>query len=106
MSKFYGTVVGMSSTAATRRGSASSGIRTAAQSYDGSVIVNMDYRTNEDNSEDLFVRVGTNEHSSTYTDWSCPEFAGTFEEFKALLQLNRDIQSGKVSVVRHRTKKS
>lgn len=99
MSKFYGTVVGASSTVGTRRGHHD--IRVSAQSWDGSVITTLDY----DSEENLRVRIGTNEGSSTYSDWNSTDFSGTFEEFKALLKLHNDIKSGKVSVVRHRKAK-
>lgn len=104
MSKFYATIEG-NRQPKTCGGSANSGIRASAQSWTGSVIINMDYRANEDNTEDLYVRVGTNDGSSSYVGWSSPEFRGTFAEFKQLLQLNEDIKSGKVSIVKHRIKK-
>lgn len=99
MSKFYGTVIGASSTVGTRRGHYD--IRVSAQSYDGSVITTLDY----DSNDKLRVRIGTSERSSTYSDWSSQDFNGTFEEFKELLKLHQDIKDGKVSVVRHRVKK-
>ena len=100
MSAFYGMVEGNRS-AATRGGSKNSGFRSSCQSYDGSVIATMRY----DSDNKLIVRVGTNDGSSCYTDSSSQDFNGTFEEFKALLKLSRDIKDGKVSIVRHRTKK-
>ena len=100
MSKFYGTVIGASSTCGTRRGHHD--IRVSAQSYDGSVITTLDY----DSNDNLRVRIGTNENSGTYTDWKSNDFTGTFEEFKQLLQLHQDIKSGRVSVVRHRKPKT
>ena len=99
MSKFYGMVCGNRG-AATRGGSANSGFKASAQSYDGSVIVNLDY----DHNNQLKVRVGTNDGSRCYSDWNCPDFVGTFEEFKELLKLANDIKSGKVSITRHREK--
>lgn len=99
MSKFYGTVIGASSTVGTRRGHHD--IRVSAQSYDGSVITRLDY----DSDDKLRVRIGTNEGSSTCSDWSSQDFNGTFEEFKELLKLHNDIKSGRVSVVRHRKPK-
>lgn len=99
MSKFYGTIIGNRS-AATRGGSANSGFLASAQSYDGSIVVHLDY----DNENNLKVRVGTNDGSSCCTDWNAPEFVGTFEEFKDALQLLQDIKERKVSVTRHRAK--
>ena len=99
MSKFYGTVIGASSTCGTRRGHHD--IRVSAQSWDGSVITHLDY----DSDEKLRVRIGTNERSSTCSDWSSQDFVGTFDEFKDLLKLHQDIKSGRVSVVRHRVKR-
>jgi hypothetical protein len=100
MSKFYGTVIGASSTVGTRRGHHD--IRVCGQSWDGSVITTLDY----DSDEKLRVRIGTNEGSGTYTDWKSNDFIGTFDEFKQLLQLHQDIKSGRVSVVRHRKPKT
>lgn len=103
MSAFYGMVCG-NREAATRGGSRNSGYHASAQSYDGSVIVKLRYDGESKKDEKLMVTVGTNDGSSCYTDWKSPDFHGTFEEFKALLQLARDIKDGKVSVVRHRSK--
>ena len=100
MSTFYGMICGNRG-AATRGGSKDSGFRSSCQSWNGSVITTMHY-----NDEDkLIVRVGTNDGSSCYSDWNSPDFIGTLDEFKALLQLRKDIKEGKVSVVRHRVKK-
>jgi len=100
MSALYGTVYGMSDTAATRRGSKNSGIKVAAQSYDGSVIVSLDYLGDDQLPT---VTVGTSKSSSTCSDWSSQDFRGSIEEFNELLKLANDIKTGKVSVVRHRT---
>lgn len=76
MSKFYGTVPGQASTAATRRGSQD--IKVTAQSWDGSVIVRLHY-----NDEGvLMVEVSTDDSSSAYRQ---SVFEGTFDEFKARL---------------------
>jgi len=99
MSAFYGLVEGNRS-AATRGGSKNSGFRSSCQSYDGSVIATMRY----DSDNQLVVRVGTNDGSSCYTDYNSPDFEGTFEEFKELLQLAKDIKERKVSITRHRAK--
>lgn len=41
MSMFYGQVSGQASTVASRRGSANSGLKVSAQSWEGSVIVRL-----------------------------------------------------------------
>ena len=77
MSKFYGQVFGASQTEATRRGHRS--IRTAAQSYDGSVITELSY--NDEGK--LMVDVSADNYST-----SCGSriFYGTYEEFVAKLK--------------------
>lgn len=100
MSTFYGLIEGNRG-AATRGGSRSSGFRSSCQSWDGSVITTMDYNS----KDELVVRVGTNDGSSCYTDWNSNDFVGTFEEFKELLKLSKEIKNGTVSIVRHRQKK-
>ena len=77
MSKFYGTVVGASSTNATRRGHDS--IKTAAQSYDGSVIVRLNYSE----AGKLMVDLQMSEGSSTLGH---TEFYGTFDDLKKKLR--------------------
>lgn len=99
MAKTYCMCQGMRGEA-TRRGG-NDGVRVAAQSYDGSIVVSNRYN----DEGQLEVRVGTNDGSSCYTDWSSNDFRGTFDEFKALLKLSKDIRDGKVSVVRHRKTK-
>lgn len=96
MSKFYGMVRGNRG-AATRGGSANSGFKATAQSFDGSVITCLDY----DSNKQLKVRLETSDYSSTYGD---VVFSGTFEEFKEAMKLLKDIKDKKVSVVRHREK--
>ena len=78
------------------------GCRASVQAYDGSIITRNWY----DDDGTLKVRVGTNDGSSCYSDWSGNDFTGTFQEFKDLLKLAADIKSGKVSVVRHREPKN
>lgn len=95
MAKTYVTCSGMRGERTARGGS--DGVRASVQSYDGSVVVSNWY-----DGDQLKVRVGTNEGSSTYSDYASSDFVGTFDEFKALLKLHEDIKSGKVSVVRHR----
>ena len=73
------------------------GVHVAAQSFDGSVIVENWYN----DKEELVIRVDTSERSSCYGD-SYHSFTGSMKEFNDLLQLARDIKDGKVSVVRHR----
>ena len=77
MSMFYGTVEGNRGEA-TRCGSAQSGIRASAQSWDGSVIVKLRYRDDE-----LMVSVATSDGSDCY---GFPKWYGTFNEFKKLLE--------------------
>ena len=102
MSATYMTGWGMRGERTARGGK--DGVQCAAQSYDGSVIVSNRY-IERDGKEVLEVRVGTSDRSSCYSDWSSHDFIGTFEEFKALLNLAHDIKTGAVSVVRHRQKK-
>ena len=96
MSKFYGMVRGNRG-ASTRGGSANSGFKSTAQSYDGSVITCLDY----DQNNNLKVRIELAEGSTTYGDVA---FSGTFEELKESMKLLQEIKEGKVSVVRHREK--
>ena len=76
MAKFYGQINGGRGTA-TRVGHRN--IRTAAQSYDGSVITELTYN----NEGKLMVRVDTSDCSSYYGSMT---FYGTFEEFVAKLK--------------------
>lgn len=103
MAKTYMTGWGMRGERTARGGK--SGVQCAAQSYDGSVIVSNRYVEDDNGNEHLEVRVGTNDGSSCYSDWSSNDFVGTLDELKALLKLNADIKNGRVSVVRHRVKK-
>lgn len=75
MAKFYGSVQGDKGVA-TRCGH--SRIKTSAQSYDGSVIVEMNY-----NDDKLMVCVSASSISSSYGDTL---FYGTFEEFVSKLK--------------------
>lgn len=102
MAKTYMTGWGMRGERTARGGN--DGVQCAAQSYDGSIIVSNRYTKDENGNEVLKVRVGTNDGSSCYTDWNSQDFVGTFEEFKELLKLSRDIKDGKVSIVRHRNR--
>ena len=76
MAKFYGQVNGGRGTA-TRVGHRN--IRTAAQSYDGSVITELTY--NDEGK--LMVDVCTDDYSTSY---GRRIFYGTFEEFVAKLK--------------------
>lgn len=96
MAKTYCMCQGMRGEA-TRRGG-KDGVHVAAQSYDGSIIVRNRY-TEDDKLE---VNVSVNDGSSCYSDWSTPQFVGSYEEFKSLLQLHSDIKAGRASVVHHR----
>ena len=71
MSKFYGTIFGQSKTPATRCGSKM--IRTAAQSWNGSVIVELYY-----NNDELMVDVEIDEGSAMRGNLI---FSGNFDEF-------------------------
>lgn len=73
MATFYGQVSGMGSTAATRTGSKRSGIRSSAQSYDGSIITELRY--NKD--DELVVSIDVAEGSSV---WGKTVFTGTLAE--------------------------
>lgn len=99
MAKTYCTCIGMRGERTARGGN--DGCRASVQSWDGSIIISNHY--NEDN--ELRVRVGTNNGSSCYTDWSSNDFEGSLDEFKELLKLHQDIKDGKVSIVRHRKPK-
>ena len=98
MSATYSTCMGMHGER-TARGSRD-GCRASVQSYDGSVCVSNWY-----DGDQLKVRVGTSDGSSAYSDWNSDDFVGSFEDLKALLRLHREIEEGKVSVVRHRAKR-
>ena len=100
MSKTYCTCIGSRNERTARGGNG--GCRASIQSYDGSIITRNWY----DENGTLKVRVGTNDGSSTCSDWNSNDFTGTFKEFKDLLNLAADIKSGKVSVVRHREPKN
>lgn len=75
MSTFYGQVVGSSATTASRRGTQISGIRSSAQSWNGSVIVYM----HGDGIVDIEIAEGSALYGKTY-------FSGTIEELKEVLK--------------------
>ena len=72
MSKFYGMVQGNRG-AATRGGSANSGFKATAQSWDGSVITMLDY----DSNNNLIVELQVSDGSSIYGETI---FKGSLEE--------------------------
>jgi len=78
MSKFYGQVEGQASTVASRRGSANSGLKVSAQSWEGSVIV----RLWENNEGETMVEIEKAEGS---TSW-CGDtlFWGKLKDLKKL----------------------
>lgn len=78
MSKFYGTVKGGATSAATRRGTLASGIRSSVQSYDGSVITYLDYE-----DDVLIVTIEVAESSRCK---GTRVFKGTIEQMVALLK--------------------
>jgi len=96
MSKFYGMVVGNRG-AATRGGSANSGFKATAQSWDGSVITRLDY----DNDNNLIVTIEMEEGSRTYGDVM---FRGTYEELKEVFETAKLIKEKRASVTVHREK--
>lgn len=96
MSKFYGCVRGNRG-CATRGGSANSGFKASAQSYDGSVITYLDY----DHDNNLRVRIDLADGSSSYGDM---KFSGTFEELKEALETWELLKSKKASITVHREK--
>ncbi len=98
MAKTYTSCIGMRGGLATRRGG-NDGCRASVQSWEGSVITYNWY-----DGDQLKVRVGTSEESSSYTDSASNDFIGTFAEFKELLKLAADLKHGRAKVVRHRTK--
>lgn len=81
MSAFYGTIEGQRGPA-TRCGSLSSGIKAAAQSWDGSVVVNLRYQERFDSGSPLMVEIRTSNDSSAY---GAAAWEGTFDEFKEML---------------------
>lgn len=78
MATFYGQVFGNGKTSASRGGTYGSGIRTTAQSYKGSVIVELTLPEDSDGNRELMVEVQVNSNTS-----SCGKslFYGTLDEF-------------------------
>ena len=96
MAKTYATIEGSRQPKTCTGGN--DGVRASVQSWEGSIIVQNCY----DSDNNLQVRVGTNDGSSSYSDWNSTDFVGSFEDFKKALKLLNDIKLGKASVVHHR----
>lgn len=65
MATFYGQVFGNGRTSATRGGTYDSGLMTSAQSYKGSVIIELTQPEQEDGSRKLMVEVQVNTSTSS-----------------------------------------
>ena len=93
MAKTYCTCQGMRQQA--HRTGGNNGCSASVQSYDGSIIVENWY----DEDGELWVRVSLDDGSSSSgtTVWQ-----GKFDGFKKAMELLKDIDHKKVSVVRHR----
>ena len=76
MSEFYGQVVGNRGPAS-RGGSRKSGIHVSAQSWDGSIQIDL----RRGNDDELIVRLSTSSGSAMYGN---TVFYGTFEQFKEI----------------------
>lgn len=80
MSKFYGTVSGMSQTDATRRGGRD--ITVSAQSWDGSQVTRLYYN----DKDELCIQIGIS-HDSTSSFWGAATvYDGTFAEYEKILR--------------------
>lgn len=78
MATFYGQVFGNGRTSATRSGTYDSGLRTSAQSFKGSVIVELTQPEDEDGNRELMVEVQVNSNTASRGK---SLFYGTLEEF-------------------------
>lgn len=65
MATFYGQVFGNGKTSASRGGTYDSGIRTTAQSYEGSVIVELTMQEDCKGNRELMVEVQVNSNTSS-----------------------------------------
>lgn len=65
MATFYGQVFGSAKTSASRGGTYDSGIRTTAQSYEGSVIVELTLPKDMDGNRELMVEVQVNSRTAS-----------------------------------------
>ena len=80
MARFYGQVEGQAETRGTRRGNDC--IKASVQSWNGSVIVDMNYSTNDK----LMIRIQLSDDSDFY---GTTYFIGTFEELKKRLSCEK-----------------
>lgn len=78
MATFYGQVFGNGKTSASRGGTYDSGTRTTAQSYKGSVIVEMTLPEDSDGNRELMVEVQVNSNTASRGK---SLFYGTLDEF-------------------------
>lgn len=78
MATFYGQVFGSGRTSATRGGTYESGLRTSAQSFKGSVIVELTQPEDEDGNRELMVEVQVSSNTSSRGK---SLFYGTLDEF-------------------------
>lgn len=84
MSAFYGQIQGNRGPA-TRGGSKSSGYKASCQSYDGSVIVEMNYNRNDE----LMVRISYADHSTAGPWGTTTGFHGTFDELVKMFEAHQ-----------------
>lgn len=77
MATFYGQVFGNGKTSASRVGTYDSGIRTTAQSYEGSVIVELTLPEDCDGNRELMVEVQVNSNTASR---GMSLFYGTLDE--------------------------
>jgi len=89
MSKFYGTIQGNRGMA-TKGGSKSSGFKSSAQSWDGSVITNLRYEEIEPNKEMLKIRIDLADDSRS--SMGTTYFSGTLDELKECFKLYEEVQ--------------
>lgn len=78
MATFYGQVFGSAKTSASRGGTYASGLRTFAQSYEGSVIVEPTLPEDSDGNRELMVEVQVNGNTASRGK---SLFYGTLDEF-------------------------
>lgn len=97
MSATYCTCQGMRGQRTARGGR--NGVDASVQSYQGSVIT----RLYLDDNDQPIVTISTSDRSTSC--WGDQRFSGTIKQLESVFQLMKDIEAGKVSVVRHRIKK-
>lgn len=78
MATFYGQVFGSAKTSASGGGTYASGLRTSAQSYEGSVIVELTLPEDSDGNRELMVEVQVNSNTASRGK---SLFYGTLDEF-------------------------